>query len=163
MSNQAERWQHAGEVVRARMKALGVRQAELSRRSGLSAPTVRGIMAGSPRSGEPTEDTLRAVSVALEWTPDSLGEVLAGGRATADPATVDRRLDELDRRLTEVEHELEAYVWFVRNSLSPQQLINGRQLAMVWDELHRLARDATDDEPPRTDPTPRSLEQPNGP
>lgn len=65
------------------MKAIGITsKAELGRQAKLSAPTVRAILAGQPRSGEDMLDgSLLKLDAGLRWAPDSAAAILAGGDA----------------------------------------------------------------------------------
>lgn len=71
-------WARVATYVNARMKDMVIDQAEITRRSGLSGPLVRGIMRGAPR-GEPRSVNLIRLSIALGWEPDSIDAILAGG------------------------------------------------------------------------------------
>ena len=59
-------WQRLAQMVNDRVADLGIDQAELVRRSGLSQPTVRCIMEGDPR-GRPRPKSLRKLAVGLGW------------------------------------------------------------------------------------------------
>lgn len=70
-------------LVSEARSALGLdKQADLIRASGLSRSTVRRF-----ERGEPIDETsLRKLSRAIRWTPDSAQDVLAGGEPTLAPA-----------------------------------------------------------------------------
>lgn len=80
-------WERIGELVTRRMEELSVRQAEVAQRAGLSDATVRHLMRGTPR-GAPDSVTLRRLSVALGWTPESLVDAVLGGDVADDPTFV---------------------------------------------------------------------------
>lgn len=64
MADLIDRWQRVAVAVTARMDQLGMSQADLVRRSGLSDPTVRSLMTDKLR-GEPRRPSLRKLCDAL--------------------------------------------------------------------------------------------------
>jgi hypothetical protein len=67
----------------ARTAELGIGWEQLARRAGIQYETLRALRVGKS-AGRPL--TRRAVSLALEWTPDSVDRVLSGGDPVASPA-----------------------------------------------------------------------------
>lgn len=63
-------------AIRERMDVLAMSQSELVRASGVSAATVRKIMAGV--SGNYQQHILGKISLALGWTPTSSTRILGG-------------------------------------------------------------------------------------
>ena len=66
----------------ARIAELGIGWEQLARRAGIQYETLRALRVGKS-AGRPL--TRRAVSLALEWTPDSVDRVLSGGDPSAAP------------------------------------------------------------------------------
>jgi transcriptional regulator with XRE-family HTH domain len=105
-------WTYVADHVQRRMNELGISQAELARRSNVSAPTVRAIMNGTPR-GDTTPPLKSKIATALEWSPDSIDLILAG----EEPVPVTPRLPlddvrdalrQLADQVAESRHVLEA-------------------------------------------------------
>jgi transcriptional regulator with XRE-family HTH domain len=98
-----ERWQAVSRQIVARMKDLGMSQAELVRASSVSDPSVRSLMRGEPGNRQPP--LLAKVSRALGWTATSIEAVLDGGTPTVvevDASPLDERLRDVERRLAEL-------------------------------------------------------------
>lgn len=68
--------QDLADSIARRLAELGWNQAELVRQSGVSAYTVRKMMAGEEVGYR--VDVKRKIAVALGWTPDSLDRTLRG-------------------------------------------------------------------------------------
>ena len=85
MTEQAERWRDVADAINARMstRTPPMSQADLVRTSGVSDPTIRDLMRGTP--GGRRKETLWKVSLALGWPRDHLHRILAG-EPTAGPA-----------------------------------------------------------------------------
>jgi len=105
-------WQRLANAVNDRVVELGIDQAELVRRSGLSQPTIRSIMDGDPR-GLPRPKSLRKLAVGLGWSAGSVEIVMAGGApivedhqpfhqppslAIVSDSDLNERLDRIDER-----------------------------------------------------------------
>lgn len=88
---------------------LRLTKAELIRQSGISAKTIDRYLAGEPIV---RRDKERALCAAVNWTPDSIERILAGGEpveASAEKAadsSYDERLDRLERELAALRAEL---------------------------------------------------------
>lgn len=78
MTDQDERWALVAAAIERRMSELRLTKAELSRRSGVSEPTLAGYLRGSPIR---RRDKRWELCLALEWTPDSVDRLLDGGEA----------------------------------------------------------------------------------
>ena len=107
------KWKHVADHVNERMRHLSIDQAELVRRSGLSTPTVAGIMNGTPRAEQPRAKGLWAICAALGWSQASIADILAGGQPTVDgePSAggvsqpdggADRRFERLEQQIVDV-------------------------------------------------------------
>ncbi|MDX8056071.1 helix-turn-helix transcriptional regulator [Lentzea sp. BCCO 10_0798] len=75
-------WQAVADAINTRMEQLGLSQKELSERSKVSPATLRLMQQGANASRSAT--TLAAVSTALGWKADHLGDVAAGRPASGD-------------------------------------------------------------------------------
>jgi hypothetical protein len=118
----AENWTAVAREVNSRAAVLGLRQKELVERSGVSAAIVREIQQGRvQRRRNPR--TLEALSVALQWHPQHLSAVLAGGKPPAageappapDPVlaalnTLIREVRGLRAQIGTLSHQIEAAV-----------------------------------------------------
>lgn len=78
MSDQNGRWSVVADTINSCMDDLNMNQADLVRESTLSEPTIRGFMAGVPRSANPGKKTLRKLEDALLWPPGAVRRILAG-------------------------------------------------------------------------------------
>ena len=102
-----ENWAAVARAVSDRVRELGWRQRELAERSHVSVAVVREIQRHTVERRR-SRRTLEALSVALGWEPEHLDGVLKGhaprhGRPIApDDAAVWSRLDSVDQRLDEV-------------------------------------------------------------
>lgn len=95
------------QLVRDRRVELGLTQLELAIASGVSESTIRSIEVGG-RGRRPQARTLRDLSQALGWTPDSLrtGEPQSAGQFPAwDGMTPEEKLDWLEREVAELKAE----------------------------------------------------------
>lgn len=79
----------------ARVAELGLNWEGLAKQSGTGYETIRAIRKGDSR-GRPL--TRRAISVALQWTSDSLDRILNGGDPEVDPGTGAPSGESADRR-----------------------------------------------------------------
>lgn len=104
------KWKHVADRVNERMRHLSIDQAELVRRSGLSTPTVAGIMNGAPRAEQPRAKGLWAICAALGWSQGSIADILAGGQPTVvgEPSAggVSRPDDDVLRRVEQLERQM---------------------------------------------------------
>src|SRR5690349_10161836 len=80
----AKDWQAVADAINTRMEQLGLSQKELSERSKVSTATLRLMQQGADASRSAT--TLAAVSTALGWKADHLGDVAAGRPVSSDDA-----------------------------------------------------------------------------
>jgi transcriptional regulator with XRE-family HTH domain len=102
-----ENWAAVARAVSDRVRELGWRQRELAERSHVSVAVVREIQRHTVERRR-SRRTLEALSVALGWEPEHLDGVLKGrarrhGRPVApDDAAVWSRLDSVDQRLDEI-------------------------------------------------------------
>lgn len=100
-------WAAVARAISDRVRELGWRQRELAECSHVSTAVVREIQRHTvERRRSPR--TLEALSVALGWEPEHLDTVLKGrtrqtdGNAVPDGVALWSRLDSLDRRLDEI-------------------------------------------------------------
>jgi len=102
-----ENWAAVARAVSDRVRELGWRQRELADRSRVSVAVVREIQRHTVERRR-SRRTLEALSVALGWEPEHLDGVLKShaqrhGRPIApDDAAVWSRLDSVDQRLDEI-------------------------------------------------------------
>ena len=102
-----ENWAAVARAISDRVRELGWRQRELAERSHVSVAVVREIQRHTVERRR-SRRTLEALSVALGWEPEHLDGVLKGhaqqhGRPIApDDAAVWSRLDSVDQRLDEI-------------------------------------------------------------
>jgi len=88
-------WPAVAEAIKLRLRELDLTQVELAQRSQVSVATIRQLQGGSTEARRRHPRTLRALSEALEWSPDHL-EVVADGRdPAADPDADDPVIAEL--------------------------------------------------------------------
>lgn len=84
---QPEHQEDLSRHVQNAMAERGLRtQQALAEASGIAVPTVAMIYHGKP--GKRFHSTLRSISVALGWTPDSIARILAGLEPMAIAGTV---------------------------------------------------------------------------
>jgi transcriptional regulator with XRE-family HTH domain len=86
------------EAVVARRNQLGRPWAQIARRAGVDVTTLHTIR---NRSNQPRTETLRAVSVALDWPPDTL-ELIGAGQAPPEEPSERERLDLLEQAVAEL-------------------------------------------------------------
>ena len=102
-----QNWAAVARAISDRVRELGWRQRELAERSHVSIAVVREIQRHTVERRR-SRRTLEALSVALGWEPEHLDGVLKGraqqrGRPIApDDAAVWSRLDSMDQRLDEI-------------------------------------------------------------
>jgi transcriptional regulator with XRE-family HTH domain len=102
-----QNWAAVARAISDRTRELGWRQRELAERSHVSVAVVREIQRHTVERRR-SRRTLEALSVALGWEPEHLDGVLNGraqqhGRPIApDDAAVWSRLDSVDHRLDEI-------------------------------------------------------------
>jgi len=103
MNELSERWAKAGRAVVAARETLGMSQADLVRRSGVSDPIVRRIENGVVANYRAA--SLSGIEAALGWPPDTIRQMVNGPRrATRMPkpdevAALRQRVDELQAQL----------------------------------------------------------------
>lgn len=102
----AKDWDAVAQAIVARMTELDMSKAELIRATRLAPMTVHEIMTNEAvRKRSPR--TLEAMSVALRWPPNHLGDVLDG--SAGEPGHVDpisqlqAEVDDLRTRVAELE------------------------------------------------------------
>ena len=100
-------WRELGGRLAARRAELGLTQLQVASASGTSESTIRSLESGRT-DRKPRPSTLRAIAVALQWTPGSVELVLAG-RDPIEASNHDdnggglaARVAELERRLADV-------------------------------------------------------------
>ena len=102
-----QNWAAVARVISDRVRELGWRQRELAERSHVSVAVVREIQRHTVERRR-SRRTLEALSVALGWEPEHLDGVLKGqaqqhgGPIAPDDAAVWSRLDSVDQRLDEI-------------------------------------------------------------
>ena len=124
-----ENWAAVARAISDRVRELGWRQRELAERSHVSVAVVREIQRHTVERRR-SRRTLEALSVALGWEPERLGQVLIGlqdqsqsdGDITHDSTALrsrldstERRLDEISRLLTEVKADIAAVADRIRD------------------------------------------------
>ena len=122
-----ENWAAVARVISDRVRELGWRQRELAERSHVSLAVVREIQRHTVERRR-NRRTLEALSVALGWEPERLDAVLtgrtpqAGSHAVPDGVavlsrldSVERRLDEISKLLTELRSDIAAVINHVRD------------------------------------------------
>ena len=120
-------WAAVARAVSDRVRELGWRQRELAERSHVSLAVVREIQRHTVERRR-NRRTLEALSVALGWEPERLDGVLkgctqqAGSQAVPDSAalwsrldSLESRLDEISKLLTELRSDLAAVIDHVRD------------------------------------------------
>lgn len=95
-------WRRLAGAVRARRDELGLKQVELATKAGISEPTVRVIEGARRRSYQ--KATLRALSQALGWTPDSADRILEG----QDPEPSGEDVPSASEEMARLREELQA-------------------------------------------------------
>lgn len=70
----SEAWKRVARAVRQGREQLGLTQAELASKAGVSEPTIR-VLETARRTGY-QRATLREIASALGWTPDSIDRIL---------------------------------------------------------------------------------------
>lgn len=112
-STESGDWQAVADAINARLKELDWNQADLVERSEPSDLTIRDLQLA--RRTVYRKGTLRSVSSALGWTPDSIGRISRGLEpiVVGDPKDADKpvaldkeiiqRLNEQDARLARLE------------------------------------------------------------
>ncbi|ASU77283.1 XRE family transcriptional regulator [Actinopolyspora erythraea] len=104
-------WAAVAEAISNRLRELGLTQLEVAARSKVSPATIRELQYNKmPRRRNPR--TLEALSEALDWPPDYLGNVLSGAAARphADEANdpVLRKLDDVLDQLEQLRSRVDA-------------------------------------------------------
>jgi transcriptional regulator with XRE-family HTH domain len=117
-AERASGWDCVAEAMRSRMAETRMTQMDVASRARLSLTTVRELQHNlNPRRRRP--QTLTAVSEALGWPPDYLGQVLRGDRPAPhedevmDPVlqsldSLGREIRELRDRVEQIERQLAA-------------------------------------------------------
>lgn len=111
-------WPAVAEAIKLRLRELDLTQVELAQRSQVSVATIRQLQGGSSETRRRHPRTLRALSEALQWSPDHL-EAVADGRDPAvdpdenDPVVAELRnvktsLTAITARLDAIEQQLAA-------------------------------------------------------
>jgi transcriptional regulator with XRE-family HTH domain len=126
--------------VQRRMNELGISQAELARRSNVSAPTVRAIMNGTPR-GDTTPPLKSKIATALGWSPDSIDLILAGEEPI--PITPLQPIDEVREALKHLADQ----VADSRRVLEDRSRRIDERLDDLAADVRRLAARALDQDP----------------
>jgi transcriptional regulator with XRE-family HTH domain len=121
-----EDWAAVARAISDRVRELGWRQRELAERSQVSLAVVREIQRHTVERRR-SRRTLEALSKALGWEPEHLDRVLRGQvRQARDYAastvdlrsrldSVEQRLDEISKLLTELKSDLAAVIEHVRD------------------------------------------------
>lgn len=109
-----QQWQRLAIEVQARRRELRFyTQDDLAEAAGVSRRTIGTL----ERGGKVSSPTLRAVEIALRWTPGSADDVLRGGRptpieqSTATPPPPDLR-DDVERQIWAITELVEEERWF---------------------------------------------------
>ncbi|MGH3481271.1 MAG: helix-turn-helix domain-containing protein, partial [Nocardioidaceae bacterium] len=120
-----------------RMVQLGLNQRELIERSRVSKATVTEIRRNSAERRRSTR-TLEALSTALEWHPQHLMALLQGRRIPTAGEPVSRSDDDIQGRLTVIEHRLEQ----IATQLSTMSVLSNH-LEEINNNVETLLRLAT--------------------
>lgn len=99
MPDHPERCPAVADAIRQRMRELGINQAELIRRSGVSDTTLRKALKGEPvKAVQKRYDLARA----LGWTPDSIDRLTAGEEPVEEKGLylTEAEAGEVERALT---------------------------------------------------------------
>jgi transcriptional regulator with XRE-family HTH domain len=105
-----DNWAAVAEAIRSRVTELGITQAQLAARSGVSESTIRQLMKNyGPRRRN--RHTLEDTSKGLDWPADYLSRILDGGDAgrlsgSGDPMRAE--IDELRSRVADLTSRMEA-------------------------------------------------------
>ena len=91
-------WQRLGAAIKQARGTLT--QQELAERAGVTDTTIRVLE--TARRTNFRSATLRAVSTAVGWTPDSAERVLRGGEPRDEEPDFGDRLDRLESQLSQV-------------------------------------------------------------
>lgn len=111
-------WSAVADALNGRLRELGLTQSELAQRSQVSVATIRQMQTPGGTARRRNPRTLRALSEALEWSPDHLEAVAAGRDVGDDPdrddpvvrdlrdvkvalSAITDRLDAIERRLAD--------------------------------------------------------------
>lgn len=114
-----EPWKRLAGLVRARRDELGASQAEVGASSKTSERTVRLIEKAARSSYHAS--TLRSVSLALGWTPNSADRILHGEEPELAEPSIDDRISALEARL------------------GVKPTVDGRSIEKRLEDLERLA------------------------
>jgi polyhydroxyalkanoate synthesis regulator phasin len=124
-----EDWGAVAAAIDGRLADLGVQQQVVAERSKVSESTIRELRYNT-RQRKRSVRTLESLSVALEWKPDHLSEVLNGkavsGGRTTDVAELRERVDSLDEKVDRLAAGIEE---------------NNRLMRQAIVKLDHLARD----------------------
>jgi len=90
-------WPAVAEAIRRRLRELDLTQVELAQRSQVSVATIRQLQGGTTEARRRHPRTLRALSEALQWSPDHLEAIADGRDPDVDP-------DEDDPVVVELQH-----------------------------------------------------------
>lgn len=107
----ADDWTAVAKAITARLQELGMTQLDVAAKSQVSPATIRELQHNKmPRRRNPR--TLEALSEALDWPPNYLGDLLAGTapQPHADEAgdAVLRKLDDVLEQLHELRNRVDA-------------------------------------------------------
>jgi len=127
----SENWAAVARAISDRIRELGWRQRELAERSHVSIAVVREIQRHTVERRR-SRRTLEALSVALGWEPERLERVLRGpedqpqrgGTYTVPDSaalwsrldSMERRLDEISKLLTELKADIATIVDHIRDA-----------------------------------------------
>jgi len=89
-------WAAVADAINHRLRELALTQVELAQRSQVSVATIRQLQSGSTEPKRRHPRTLRALSEALQWSPDHLEAVADGRDPSEDPDREDPVVAELD-------------------------------------------------------------------
>ncbi len=104
-------WPAVAEAINRRLRELDLTQLELAQRSQVSVATIRQLQGGSTEARRRHPRTLRALSEALQWSPDHLEAVAAGRDPSLDPDHDDpvvAELEDVKSALTAITARLDA-------------------------------------------------------
>jgi transcriptional regulator with XRE-family HTH domain len=100
--NDSNDWEAAGKAFLARRKSLGMKQVDVSRRSGVSDVTIRKTERGEPWSRDPV--ILANLALAVDWPHDQLQRIAAGEPVSSPVAGTGS--PDLERRVAALERDV---------------------------------------------------------
>lgn len=130
-------WERVGEAIERRRQELRLSKAEVQRRANVSQPTLDGYLAGAPIRWA---SKIRGICDALEWTPDSIERLAAGGDAVPTKTT----LTDVEARLRSEIQALSSEIEHLRARFDAEVARLDAEIAKAFEELRALKADMTE-------------------